>query len=163
LEENGCILEDGERIITFRAKTFQTLVEKLECMTGPIVAKTLLYQLGNQLGRTAISYSKLRLLESGENLVQMYDNVLRFRGWGRCLAIDPTDRGYRVTIQNCALCHMQKANEACCDLMRGGVVGWIEAFLGVRAAASVETECVATGGKFCVFEITLPQESLSTK
>lgn len=158
-EDSGCIVEDGDRIITFRAKTFQAIVEKLNGLTGRIVAKELLYQLGNQIGRTGLEYSKARVLDNGENLVQILDSVLRFRGWGRCLAIDPTDNGYRVTIQNCAFCHMQQLSEPSCHLMLGSVTGWIEAFLGVRASGRIESECVATGGKFCVFEMTFPQEA----
>jgi len=75
---------------------------------------------------------------------------------GRCLAIDPIENGYRVTVQNCALCHMQQAEEPYCDMIRGALAGWMEAFLGGKAKASVEKECVAAGGNFCIFEITLP-------
>ena len=154
-EQNGLILEDGNRILSFRLTTFQALIERLSAMAGDKVAKTILNGLGREIGKTTFEYSRHKL--APENLGEIFDQVVRSRGWGRCLSIQsqPNEPVYAVTMANCPLCYEQEANEPKCDLMRGLVTGLLEAFSHKTARSAVETNCAAIGGKFCIFEITM--------
>ena len=156
-EEKGLILENGKRVISFRVATFQALVNRLRGMTGSQVAGTILFGLGNEIGQTAFRYSKDKVMS--DNLVKVFDDIIRHRGWGRCLAIEKqADRSaYVFTMSECPLCYGQKATEAMCDLMRGIVTGWVEAFVNKKATKAVETECAAMGSKFCIFEATMQE------
>jgi hypothetical protein len=79
--ERGWILENGIRIISFRIGTFQALIQKVANLTGSIVAATLQYQAGNEIGRTLLAYSKDRIhtLDDAEKVL---DEVMIARGWG---------------------------------------------------------------------------------
>lgn len=155
-EKKGLIMEDGKRILSFRVATFQALVDRLRAMAGSKVATTILFGLGKEIGRTALNYSRDTVMS--DNLVQVFDEIIRTRGWGRCLAIQKQDdRGaYVVTMSDCPLCYERKASEPMCDLMRGIVTGWIETFLGKKAQRSAETVCAATDQRgLCAFEILM--------
>jgi predicted hydrocarbon binding protein len=155
-EDKGWILEDGKRVISFRLPTFQALVEKLVAMAGSKVGTTILYQLGNEIGRTGLRYSKDRIM--ADNMTKVIDDVIRVRGWGRCIALEKNEKNdkatYAFTMSECPLCFERKTAEPACDFMRGIVTGWMEEFLGVKSSLSVEKECAGVGGKFCIFEIT---------
>jgi hypothetical protein len=94
--DKGLILENGKRIISFRAATFQALIQWLRDMAGSTVAKTILYGLGNEIGGTAFRYSKDGVMS--DNLVKVFDDIIRHRGWGRCLAIEKS-QGQSISLQ----------------------------------------------------------------
>jgi len=156
--DEGLILEDSERIITFRLKTFQALIDRLVSLSGSNIAKVLFHQLGNEVGQAGMRYSKDQI-QSENDLGPVLDNVLKNRGWGTCLGIDVKKQNNKqifvATMHNCPLCFGLKSSEPQCDFVRGIVSGWIEGYMARKASIdSTETECVATGGKNCIFEIS---------
>jgi predicted hydrocarbon binding protein len=153
--ERGLILEDGKRIISFRIATFQSIVKRLIELAGDKVARTLLYQIGNEIGRVALRYSRDKIL--ADNNVKVFDDVLRLRGWGRCLGLDRkngSDDAYVFTMADCPICSGVRGAAPMCDMMRGLVTGWMETFLDKKAIQSVEQDCAAVEGRLCVFEVT---------
>lgn len=159
-KEHGLILEDGKRIISFKLATFQALVKRLVGLAGETVGRTLLFQMGNEIGRVGLRYSRDRILE--DNNVKVLDAVIRLRGWGRCLGLerkeDKNSNVYVFTMSDCPLCYQLKETVPICDLMRGILTGWMEAFLDKKATRSIEMACATVEGPLCVFEVVFPGE-----
>ena len=157
-EEKGWILEDGIRIISFRLRTIHAAVDKLASMVGSKVTATLLYEIGFEIGKAAMSYSRDNI-HSEEELGPVLDRVLSLRGWGRCLGIAkrPLSGGrvYVARLKGTLLSDERQTVEPTCHMVRGVVAGWLETHCGKKAVESVETECVSTGDPACVFEVKL--------
>lgn len=149
----GWILENGIRIVSFRTETFQALIQKIVNITGSIVAGTLLYQAGNEIGRTLFEYSKDRI-ERFPDSEKVFDTVTTARGWGRCVKIEQQNQVYTVSVRDCPLCHEQKSQKPICHMMRGITAGALEAYLNKKAKEAKELQCAAVSGELCVFEIT---------
>jgi predicted hydrocarbon binding protein len=154
--ERGWIMEGGERIITFRIKTFQAFVERLSGILGPRAAGVLLYEMGMEIGQVSFQYSKASI-GSDADLSRAFDSVLRLRGWGRIVRFERREGGgravYKVSIEGSPMAHERRAEGPTCDLLRGVAAGWLSAYLGKRPAASAETECASAGGRACSFEM----------
>lgn len=56
--EKGWILEDGNRLVTFKVKTFQAFVDRLGSLVGSRVSEVIMYQLGTEVGHVAYKYSE---------------------------------------------------------------------------------------------------------
>lgn len=130
----------------------------LDCVTaiaGEKVTKTILYQIGQEIGGNAFNHSRDQI--SSGNLVEALDHALSIRGWGRVLDISKTNRGSSVTyecaVRECSLCHNQASMSPTCGIMRGIVSRWLESFVQ-KNAESIETACVAGGSQPCVFRVT---------
>jgi predicted hydrocarbon binding protein len=153
-EQDGWILQDGERILSFRVATFQSILDRITAMAGKKVTKIILQQMGQEIGRTAFNNSRGQILS--DKLAEALDHVLSIRGWGRILNLEKTDHGssvtYVCTIKGCPLCHKRISTNPICDIMRGIVSGWLESFVQ-KNAESIETACVATGSPACVFKV----------
>jgi predicted hydrocarbon binding protein len=161
-KEHGLLLEDGKRVVSFRLATFQALVNRMTEMAGDKVGKTLLFQMGSEIGRVGLRYSKEKILE--DNVAKVFDKVIRHRGWGRCLGIEKQGNNanaFIITMSDCPLCYGQKSAESTCDLMRGIVTGWMEALLERKSIRSVETDCGAVKGPLCVFEVSFSTDNAS--
>ena len=92
----------------------------------------------------------------------MLDEVLMLRGWGRVVSLEKMESSNQKTVygcifRNCIICHDLRAQEPICDVIRGIFAGWLESFMEKKALSSVETECQATGKKFCVFQISFAE------
>jgi len=155
-QEDGWILEGEERILSFRVKTFQTVLDHIYSMAGSKVGKTVLNQIGQDIGRATFDYSKNDI--TSEDHWKILDQVLSVRGWGRCVSVNRINHEpyvtYAYTIRDCPICYNRKATEPMCDIVRGIVTGWQESILGRKADSSDETRCVATGAKFCIFHVS---------
>ena len=155
-QEDGWILEGEERILSFRVTTFQTALDHIYSMVGSKVGKTVLNQIGQDIGHTAFAYSKNEI--TSEDHWKILDEVLSVRGWGRCVSVNKINNDphatYAYTIRDCPFCYNRKATEPMCDIFRGVVTGWQESVIGKKADASDETHCVATGAKFCIFHVS---------
>ena len=157
-ENEGSIYEGEERVITFRAATFQLIMEKVRGMAGSVVAQTIFYQLGIAIGRRTFEYSKVEGIAPND-LAKGIDAVLSLRGWGRVVSLTKTEASnqvtYEYTFRDCIICHKYTGTqEPICDVVRGIFVGWLESFLGKKANSSAERECRAMGKNFCVFDVT---------
>jgi len=154
--KEGSIYEGEERVITFRAATFQLVIERVRSMAGNLVAQVIFYQVGNAIGRRTFEYSKDDKITS-DNLANVLDGVLSLRGWGRLVSLmkteTPNETSYRCTFTECIICHKLTEPEPVCDVVRGIFTGWLESFLGRIARSSVEVECRAMGKDCCVFSI----------
>ncbi len=155
-QEDGWILEGEERILSFRVKTFQGVLDHLYSMAEPKVGKTVLYQIGQDMGRATFAYSKNDI--ASKDPWNTLDEVLSVRGWGRCVSVnrinDEPYVTYAYTIRGCPVCYMRTATEPMCDIVRGIVTGWQESIIGRKAESSDETRCAATGAKFCIFHVS---------
>lgn len=49
-------------------------------------------------------------------------------------------------------CRERVSGEPVCNMMRGAIVGWLEAYFDRKGGDSVERECRAMSKDFCVFE-----------
>ena len=132
------------------------MLDRLYSMTESKPGKTVLNQIGQDLGRAAFDYSKNTI--ASEDHWKNLDEILSRRGWGRCVSVnrinDEPYVTYAYTIRDCPICYNRKATEPMCDIVRGIVTGWQESILGRKAEASDETRCAATGAKFCIFHVS---------
>jgi predicted hydrocarbon binding protein len=155
-EQEGWRHEDGERILSFRVTTFQSIIDRVTATTGEKVATIILHQIGKEVGRTAYSHCTDKMLS--DNLVETLDRVLSSQGWGRVLNLDKTDHESSVTyvcsIKGCPLCYKRVSTSPTCDITRGIISGWLESFVQKNTESSTETACVATGSELCVFQVT---------
>jgi predicted hydrocarbon binding protein len=154
-QEDGWILDGEERIISFRVKTFQAVLGHVYSIAGSKVGKTLLNQIGQDMGRATFDYSKSDV--RSEDHWKILDEVMSVRGWGRCVSVNRINDDpyvtYAYTIRECPICYNQKSAEPMCDIVRGIVTGWQESIIGRKAESSYETRCTATGAKFCIFHV----------
>jgi len=155
-EEKGWILEDGKRIISFRAKTFQTLTDRLEMLVGPKIARVIFHQLGTAIGTTAMTYSRSEI-HSPDHLSAVLDSVLKTRGWGRCLNLTSESRGTETVhiakLKGTPLSYERISPEPLCHIVGGIISGWLETYLDRKAHQTTETECESTGKPQCTFEV----------
>ena len=156
-QEDGWLLEGDKRVISFSVQTFQAMLDQLYSMTGTKVeAKTLLNQIGGDIGRAAFADSKNEI--TSKDHWKVLDEVLSVSGWGRCISVNRIDHEpyvtYAYTMRDCPICYNRKAAEPMCDIVRGIVTGWQESITGRKAQSSDETRCVATGAKFCIFHVS---------
>ena len=155
-EAEGSIVEDHERVITFRLRTWQNLIDRLTSIAGERVAETLLSQIGNSIGRSGMEYSRDRILTE-DDLWKVFDMVLQARGWGRCEGLSKemvSGGSYIFRLRNTPLSYQRRALKPMCYMMRGILTGWLEAYLGTKAKTAVEKSCAAMGNSLCIFEIT---------
>jgi len=131
------------------------ILDRVTAIAGEKVTKTILYQIGQEIGGSAFNHSRDQILSS--NLVEALDRALSIRGWGRVLDLDKTDHGSSVTytcsIKGCPLCHNQVSTSPTCGIVRGIVSRWLESFFQ-KNAEGIETACVAAGSQPCVFRVT---------
>ena len=155
--QEGSVYEGEERVITFRAATFQLFIDTVTGMAGSKVAKTIFYLVGDAIGRRTYEYSKGQEITL-DNSVDVLDGVLSARGWGRLVSMKvtetPKEVTYESTFTHCIICHNRKAQEPICDVVRGIFAGWLETFVGKKASSCIEVECGAMGGNSCVFKTT---------
>jgi len=132
------------------------VLEHLRSIAGSKVAKTVLNQIGEEIGRTAFGYSKNDIVSKDH--WKVLDDVLSVRGWGRCVSVDEIRHEpyvtYVYTIRDCPMCYDRKSAEPMCVIMRGVVTGWQESILGRKAESSYEKDCIAKGANFCIFHVS---------
>jgi predicted hydrocarbon binding protein len=154
-KEKGWVIEDTKRLVTFRIKTFQSLIDRLTSLVGSRVSETILSQLGNEIGHVTFDYSR-EVIKSEADLGPVLDNVLADRGRGRCTDFEKQARDgktiYTVRTRGSPLSHERTSATATCRLVGGIVSGYLEAYLGKKAQSYVERECESRGNQFCVFE-----------
>jgi len=157
-KEKGWITEGRERIVTFRIKTFQAFADRLIKMAGSTLGGVLLYQMGNEIGRTALHYSR-NLIRSESDVGKALDIVYSQRGWGRCLGVETEtvdgETKYVFKMTGTPLSHERASKEPTCHIVRGILAGWIEAYVDAKAKRSREVECASMGHQSCVFEVVL--------
>ena len=155
--QEGSIYEGEERVITFRAATFQVFIDTVNAMAGGKVSKTIFYLVGEAIGRRTYEYSKGQAI-TPDNSADVLDGVLSARGWGRLVSMKKTETPkevtYESTFTHCIICHNRKAQEPICEVVRGIFAGWLETFVGKKASSCIEIECRAMGKNSCVFNTT---------
>jgi predicted hydrocarbon binding protein len=155
-EDAGCILDGENRLLLFDVKTLQAFSNKLLLITGSTVGKQLLYQIGRAIGEEGYRNSKERM-RTEEDWQKVFDEVLKFLGWGRCLDMKIMNQtGYTQYVFRATgtlESHKRESSEPTCHLQRGTIAGWLEAHLDNKAVSSTEIQCAAQGAKQCVFEI----------
>jgi len=151
--QKGLIVENGIRVIAIRAAALQACIEKVVGAAGSIVAGTLLYQAGKEIGR--ISFQSLEdQIGVPDDALRVIDTLVVDGGWGRCVDLAVGARTYTVSIKDCPLCHERKSREPLCHMARGVAAGVLEAYLNKKAKNSKEVKCAAVSGDLCVFEVS---------
>lgn len=157
--ENGHVFLNGDRVFSFRIKTFQAYMDRLN-ISGDKVSRVLMDQMGKAAGHAAMDFQRDRV-HSVEDLWKVTDEVLSEQGCGRCLGIEQHVEGntskFTVRLRGTPLTYNRKTTEPSCHAARGLMQGWIEAYLNRNATASVETKCESMGASECIFEITFIQ------
>jgi predicted hydrocarbon binding protein len=155
LEEDCWTPEDAEPTLHFEATMFHSIRDRVTAMVGEKVARIILHQIGQEIGKTAFNSSKDKTQPG--RLGEALDRILNARGWGRVVNFVKSDRGssvaYVCSIQGCPMCYKRISTSPACDMMRGIVSGWLKSFVQ-KPVESAETACVATGSTSCVFEVT---------
>jgi predicted hydrocarbon binding protein len=157
--ETGLIVESisGEKIVTFRTKTFLQLMDRLVELLGEGLSANLLYQMGMDVGRSMFGYAKDEV-KSDSDLVSVMDIAMSERGWGRCTEIKKVEmRGvtYRIKTESNPVSGKHGPNEPMCHFIRGNYVGFLASYLNKKAKHSEQITCAALGAPYCTFEITL--------
>jgi predicted hydrocarbon binding protein len=155
--ETGLIVESisGEKIVTFRTKTFLQLMDRLMGLLGGTIGATVINQMGIDVGRSTFGYMKDEV-KSDNDLVSVMDIVLAERGWGRCRAIKKVEmRGltYSIRTEGNPISGTHGKNEPMCHFIRGIYTGFLEAYLDKKAKHSEQVACAALGAPCCTFEI----------
>jgi len=154
-EQDGWTLQDREPILSFQATMFQSILDRVTAMVGEKVARIILHQIGQEIGKAVFNDSKNKILFG--NIAEILDHVLSIRGWGRVMDLNRTDHGssvtYVCTIKGCPLCYKRISTNPICDITRGIVSGWLSSLVQ-KHAESTETSCVSTGDASCVFQVT---------
>ena len=155
--EKGYLFVDGERTFSFRIKTFQAALDRLDIIAGKSVSQVLCNQMGKAIGQAGMAYWKDRI-RSGEDLWKVADEVLSVQGAGRCVGgekrVDGSTSRFIFRLKGTMTSYDHKATEPACNFMQGIVQGWIEGYLERNAASSSETQCESTGSPECIFEVT---------
>lgn len=153
--DEGVIRENGTRIITFRIRTFQRLIQKCEKTFGT-GAVTIFYSEGMAVGEAGMEYSRSQIA-SDEDLWTVLDKVVAVRGWGRIIDMkisrDDDRVAYVFQWKNTPIAYEERSNGPVCHFCRGVLVGWLQAYYGKKAVDSKETRCEAVGDPYCEFEI----------
>ena len=157
--ETGLIVESisGEKIVSFRTKTFLHLADRLVELLGEGLSATLLRQMGIDVGRSTFGYLKDEMT-SDSDMASAMDIVLAERGWGRCREIKKVEmRGvtYRIMTERNPISGKHGPNEPMCHFIRGIYEGFLEAHLRKKVKHSEQVTCTALGAPYCTFEITL--------
>jgi|SRR5208337_3206505 len=158
--ENGFLFVDGERSFSFRVKSFQASLDRLDIMTGKLVSQVLSDQMGKAIGRVGMDHWRTRI-HSDDDLWKVTDEVLSVHGAGRCVGGEKREEGktsrFIFRLKGTMTSYDHKATEPTCHLMRGIVQGWMEGYLERNASSCIETQCESTGSSECVFEVTFNQ------
>ena len=158
--ENGYLFVDRERTFSFRIKTFQAALDRLDILAGKPVSQVIADQMGRAIGQAGLAYWKGRI-HSGEDLWKVADEVLSVQGAGRCVGgekrVEGSTSRFIFRLKGTLTSYDRKTTEPSCHIMRGIVQGWIEGYLERKATSSIEKQCEAAGSSECVFEVTFTQ------
>lgn len=137
----------------------KSILDRVTATAGEKATKMILHQIGQEIGMTAFSHSRHQVLPN--NLRDVLDDALRVRGLGRVQNLDKTDHGpsvtYACTIKECCLCHKPLSTSPTCNVMRGIVSRWLEAF-EQRKAESIEATYATAESQPCVFRVTFRKQ-----
>lgn len=155
--ERGWLIQDRDRVVTFRAKTFQALLDKLTAVAGQLVSAVLVYQLGEEVGQISFAASTSPISSETE-LAKAIDERFEHRGWGRCSGIEKNQYGskttYSIRIKENPLTYERKAMEPTCHFIRGILAAWMERYLHKKPKTAKEIRCAAVDPSECIFEFT---------
>ena len=135
------------------SELMRLLLDHVTALAGEDFTKTILHQIGREIGRAAYHHSNQS--RTG-NLMAGLDLALKVRGLGRVVDLEENDHQSKVTyvctIEECNLCRNGVATTSRCSVMRGIVTRWLESHLG-KKAVSTEGNCVDAGSHLCVFRV----------
>jgi predicted hydrocarbon binding protein len=138
------------------AELMKLLLDRITATAGEKFTKTILHQIGGEIGRTAFHHSSRNVTQL-DNLSKALDDALRIRGLGRVVELEKLDHGpsltFRCVIEECSLCHRGVAANSTCDVLRGVVSRWLESFLQKKAEGT-EAACISVGSHLCVIHVT---------
>jgi hypothetical protein len=132
----------------------KSILDRVTAMAGEMVTRTMLHQIGREIGKTAFhSSGKI----PPENLAASLGHVLSSRGLGRLGGLEKTVSGshvtYACTVENCSLCHEPASTRLPCIILPGIVSRWLESFLQ-EDAEGIDTACTVAGSHQCVIKVT---------
>jgi predicted ArsR family transcriptional regulator len=147
---------ESNLVASTHRELMKMLLDRITATAGEKFTKTILHQIGGEIGRTAFHHSS-RNGPQPDSLAEALDYALRIRGLGRVVDLEKLDHGwsvtYRCAIEECSLCHRDVAASSTCDVMRGVVSRWLESFLQ-KKAESTEAACVSVRSHLCIIHVT---------
>ena len=147
---------ESNSVASTHAELMKLLLDRITATAGEKFTKTILRQIGGEIGRTAFHHSS-RNENPTDDLTEALDHALRIRGLGRVKTIEMLDHGpnvtYRCAIEECSVCHRQVAASSTCDVMRGVVSRWLESLLHKKTERT-EAACNSVGSHLCVIYVT---------
>jgi len=137
--------ERTHRISTYSELT-KLVLDRVTAMAGANVTKTILHQIGREIGSTAYHSSTAQTVPF--NLAADLDQVLGLCGFGKVVDLHESEHRTSVTY-TCTI----ETKSASCDVTRGIVSHWLESHLH-RKPQNIEGPCSSDGPHVCIFRIT---------
>ena len=137
------------------SELMKLLLDRVTAMAGEDVAKTILHQVGRDLGRTAFDHARRQYPTN--NLAAGLDHALRSRALGHVVELEEVDHASNVTytcrIADCSFCKKRVEGNPSCSIMRGIVSRWLESHLQ-KKTEHIEGGCVTANPHICLFRLT---------
>ena len=147
---------ESDSVASTHAELMKLLLDRITATAGEKFTKTLLHQIGGEIGRTAFHHSTTNENPTA-NLTEALDHALKIRGLGRVNTVEMLDHGpnvtYRCAIEECSVCNRQVAASSTCHVMRGVVSRWLESLLHKKVERT-EAACNTVGSHLCVIYVT---------
>jgi len=137
---------EGAQTFTAHSELMRLVLDRVTAMAGENVTKTILHQIGREIGWTAFHHSRSQT--APPTLTTGLDEALRLHGFGKLVDLHEIDHRTNVTY-TCTI----ETKGSNCDLIRGIVSRWLESHLQEKAL-NIEGPCSSQGQHICVFRIT---------
>ncbi len=156
-EDGKILLRDREFLIT-PLSTFLFLFKELEKTLGINEYEKFMENFGRKLGLEITNLFKSKYGLEGSDLLRETLNYFLIRGWGRLIKREGSPESGKFKIYNfMTLSHYYgKSNHKVCVLVGSILAGILEGVTGKRWVCD-ETNCIATGDEWCVFEAKIEQ------
>jgi len=131
-------------------------MDRLMELLGLTVGRTLLHQMGIDIGRSGFAFAREEL-KTDDDLLTVANSVWSRRGWGRITKIEVTGsdfRIYQIGVKDNPISRRFPGDEPMCHVLRGVCTGFLEAYVGKKSRFSKQTTCTALGEPDCTFEVT---------
>ncbi len=148
------LIENGERIIAFMAKSFIDMEKSLLGVMGK-AGETALYVGGRAAGKTTANMLKAWGAMTKEQVLELVCKSCLSHGLadGKIQEFDETSGSVRVILHDSveASMYSERQSAPVCHFIRGMISGVLEEMFGRKTDAK-ETQCAAMGAPDCVIE-----------
>jgi predicted hydrocarbon binding protein len=155
VDEEGMFIMLGRRIVITPQGTFGDMMRAAAKLAGINAARILMreagYEIASETAKLMISLLNLK----GNDLIVFYCETAGKRGWGFNVVkeVDVEKGLFKTELHFSPFVtgFKEKTKVPVCDFQAGAIEAMFEA-AGNKNVKIVETECVAMGGRACIFE-----------